>query len=170
MPNTFTLIASSTVGSGGASTIDFTSIPQTYTDLCLKFSGRLSSGSYGNMQVTFNGATSGYSNRYINGDGSSASSASGNTSSLYLAISNSSGGTNTFSSADMYIPSYTGSANKSTSTDQVSEDNATTAFQRLIAGLWSNTAAITSISIFPEPAYGNLVQYSTAYLYGVKNA
>ena len=170
MANTFTLIASSTVGSGGASTIDFTSIPQTYTDLCLKLSGRLSSGSYGNMQVTFNGSTSGYSNRYLQGDGSSASSASGNTTSLYLAISNSSGGTSTFSSGEMYIPNYTGSANKSTSTDSVQEDNATTGILRLIAGLWSNTAAITSISIFPEPAYGNIVQYSTAYLYGIKNS
>jgi hypothetical protein len=37
MANTFELIASSTVGSGGAANIDFTSIPATYTDLCLKF-------------------------------------------------------------------------------------------------------------------------------------
>ena len=167
MPNTFTLIASSTVGAGGAASIDFTSIPSTYTDLCIKFSGRLSSGSYGNMEVRFNGSSSGYSNRVLTGDGASATSGSGNTTSLYLAVSNSSSGTNTFSSADMYIPNYTSSANKSTSAEGVSEDNATTAFARLMAGLLTTSAAITSISIVPESGYGTIVQHSTAYLYGI---
>ena len=40
MATTFTKIASVTVGSGGASSIDFTSIPSTYTDLCVKLSTR----------------------------------------------------------------------------------------------------------------------------------
>ena len=168
MPNTFTLIQAVTVGSGGTSSINFSSIPQTFTDLCLKLSGRLTTGSYGNMNVTFNGTTSGYTNRYINSDGASVTSATGNTTSLYLAISNSSGGTSVFSSGEMYIPNYTSTNNKSTSNDQVSEDNATTAFARLIAGLLTTSAAITSISIAPEPGFGNIVQYSTAYLYGIK--
>jgi len=34
--------------------------------------------------------------------------------------------------------------------------------------LWSNTAAITSIKI--QQANGNLAQYSTATLYGIKKA
>ena len=38
MAVTFTQIASVTVGSGGAASIDFTSIPSTYTDLCIKTS------------------------------------------------------------------------------------------------------------------------------------
>ena len=36
MANTYVLISSSTVGSGGAASIDFSSIPATYTDLVLK--------------------------------------------------------------------------------------------------------------------------------------
>ena len=64
MPNTFTLIASSTVGAGGASSIDFTSIPSTYTDLCLKVSARSTATDTNvNMYVKFNGSTSGYSGR-----------------------------------------------------------------------------------------------------------
>ena len=43
MANTFQLISSTTVGAGGASSIDFTSIPSTYTDLVIKWSGRLTS-------------------------------------------------------------------------------------------------------------------------------
>jgi hypothetical protein len=37
-----------------------------------------------------------------------------------------------------------------------------------IAGLWSNTAAITSISMAPDN--GNYPQYSTATLYGIKSS
>jgi len=170
MPNTFELIASSTVGAGGASSIDFNSIPQTYTDLCLKASGRLSSGSFGNIEVRFNGTGSGYANRFIQGDGSSVITSSANTTSLYFTGSNSSGGTNTFSSGEMYITNYTNSLNKSTSVESAIEDNATYATLRLIANVLSTSAAITSISVFPEPGYGSFVQYSTAYLYGVKNA
>jgi len=40
MANTYTLIASSTVGSGGAATVSFSSITATYTDLCLLASVR----------------------------------------------------------------------------------------------------------------------------------
>jgi hypothetical protein len=168
MPNTMTLIASSTVGSGGTSSINFSSIPQTFTDLCLKLSGRLTTGSYGNMNVTFNGTSSGYTNRLIDSDGANVTSATANTTSLYFVISNSSGGTSVFSSGEIYIPNYTSTNNKSTSNDQVSEDNLSTAFQRLIAGLFTTSSPITSISITPEPGFGNIVQYSTAYLYGIK--
>jgi len=40
MPNTMTLIASSTVGAGGSTAITFSSIPSTYTDLVIKHSLR----------------------------------------------------------------------------------------------------------------------------------
>ena len=59
MPNTFTLIASSTVGAGGASSIDFTSIPSTYTDLVIKASLRSdrNTGSATYLTITFNNDT-----------------------------------------------------------------------------------------------------------------
>jgi hypothetical protein len=72
----------------------------------------------------------------------------------------------TFASADIYIPNYTSSDYKSISIDTVTEKNATDAYMRLTAGLWSNTAAITSIGLNCS-ASGNFVQYSTFYLYGV---
>ena len=173
MANTFELIASSTVGSGGASSIDFTSIPSTYTDLCLVTSLRTSGTSVGNAYGTFNGSTSGYSNRVLQGTGSGVSSFSGLSTAFYAGIFNTGTQTsNTFASTQIYIPNYAGSNNKSISTDNVTENNATEAYARLIASLWSNSAAITSISLFPESSvpYGTFVQYSTAYLYGVKNA
>jgi hypothetical protein len=75
---------------------------------------------------------------------------------------------NTFSNGEIYIPNYAGSNYKSWSSDAVTENNATSADMSLVAGLTSITAAITSITI--AGAAGNLVQYSTAYLYGVSNA
>jgi len=66
MANTYTLIASSTVGSGGASSIDFTSIPSTYTDLVVKLSARGDGAAfYQNCKIEFNGVTSSYTYRTL---------------------------------------------------------------------------------------------------------
>ncbi len=72
---------------------------------------------------------------------------------------------NTFANGEIYIPNYTASVNKSVSIDSVTENNATSAIAALDAGLWANTAAITSINL--NGNNGNFVQYSTAYLYGI---
>jgi len=165
---TMTLISTVTVGSGGASTIDFTSIPQTYTDLQLVLSLRSSTSDAGggvNTQIKPNGATSGFTIRDLYGTGSGVGSGSGSTK-LFLAFSNPSNFTsNTFSSSVVYMPNYAGSTYKSFSGDEVAENNGSTGYQGIAAGLWSNTAAITSLSILLDT--GNLVEYSTASLYGI---
>lgn len=173
MATTYEAIATVTVGSGGTSTITFTSIPQTYTDLVVKGSTRLSAGDAGVQLVArFNGSTSGYSRRSLEGNGASASSNSGS-SETYMRFAyaeESTNTANTFNNFELYIPNYTSSNNKSTSSDNVTENNGTTAYSALHAGLWSNTSAITSISIFDiSSTQANFVQYSTATLYGIKN-
>jgi hypothetical protein len=164
---TYTLIASTTVGAGGASSIDFTSIPATYTDLLVKFSLRTDVNGWRNIQLKLNTATTNFTIKALEGNGASASSSSDTIGYLGTA-----GGTNitasTFVNGELYIPNYASSNNKSYSVDNVSENNATTAYASLVAGLWSNTAAITSIGI--TPSAGSWVQYSTAYLYGIKNS
>jgi hypothetical protein len=75
---------------------------------------------------------------------------------------------NTFASTQVYIPNYAGSANKSFSSENMTENNGATTFMTLHAGLWSNTAAITSIKI--APAGGSWMQYSTATLYGISKS
>lgn len=167
MPNTFTLIASSTVGAGGASSIDFTSIPSTYTDLVIKISGRTNVNNVvDTVAIKFNSNTSSYTWRELYGDGASAASASGSTQRTTYTEGNNASFPNVFGNSEIYIPNYAGSTNKSYSADGVSEANQTTAWMALDAGLWSNTAAITSIGL--SPISGTLwQQYSTAYLYGV---
>ena len=162
MPNTYTLIASNTVGSGGAATVTFSSIPSTYTDLLLKASAR-SSSSTGYFTIEFNGSSSGYTSRDIYGTGSAAGS---QTDTIASARSNPSTYTaSTFASSDIYIPNYAGSNYKSLSVDTVQENNATAVTTEMLANLWSNTAAITSIVL--AQVSGSFVQYSTFYLYGI---
>ena len=156
-----------TVGSGGAASIDFTSIPQTYTDLVVRLSGR-STTADADMYISFNSNTANYSRRVLRGNGSAASSTSG--SDRYVGTIDSSGETaSTFGNWEIYVPNYTTSNNKSYSIDSVEENNATQAFQYMIAGLWSNSAAITSIKL-EFIAAGTFAQYSTATLYGVTSA
>jgi hypothetical protein len=170
MPDTFTLIASSTLGSA-ASNITFSSIPSTYTDLVIKFSGR-ASASLDIVGIQFNASTSGYTFRTLRGSGAAAASFTQTSFApigefgLSGYISND---TSTFCNHEIYIPNYAGSTNKSFSIDGVQEANATTAYSTLTANLWSNTAAITSIKIYCTLG-ANIETNSTAYLYGVKNA
>jgi hypothetical protein len=155
-----------TVGAGGASTIDFTSIPATYTDLVIKLSGRYSASTFDGHYIAFNGSTSTFSGKYLYGSGSSTVSGS---LARYLGTINGTASTaNTFTSTEIYIPNYSGSTNKSFSSDSVTENNATESYANMVAGLWATTSAITSISI--SLPTGNFVQYSTASLYGIKNS
>jgi hypothetical protein len=168
MANTYKALSTTTVGAGGAATISFTNIPQTYTDLLLKVSARDSrtSNQYGSLDVTFNGSPT-YSGRILYADGSTVGSTTATTNWLYgnTSISTS----NTFSNCEMYIPNYTSSNNKSISSDVAVEHNASSSNSLdLIAGLATLTSAITSITI--TPSSGTLSQYSTATLYGIKNS
>ena len=169
MANTYTLISSVTVGSGGAANIEFTSIPSTYTDLVVKLSARSARSAAGTdfVQINFNSSASNFTARGLESNGATASSF---TDTVFLGAISSAGGTaSTFGSLELYIPNYASSNNKSFSTDSVSENNATTAYTELTAGLWSQTTAISSIKILSATA-NNFLQYSTAYLYGISNA
>ena len=168
MANTMTLIASSTVGSGGASSIDFTSIPSTYTDLCLVVSARSAGASIDNLAIKINTSAANFTGKYLVGNGASASSAAVDIGGQIGLVNGTATTASTFTNVTVYLPNYAGSTNKSYSADAVTENNATTAYALMIAGLWSQTAAITGISVYGQSA--NLAQYSTAYLYGVKNA
>ena len=166
MANTYTLIQSVTVGSGGAASIQFTSIPQTYTDLKLVLSGRRAGSLPTGMYITFNGSTSNFSGIYLYGTGSSA--VSGSLARYVGSVGGTDWTASVFNNTEIYIPNYTGSTNKSFSTDNVAENNGTPAGLNIIAGLLSHTAAITSIAVAPDTS--DFVQFSSASLYGIKNS
>jgi hypothetical protein len=171
MSTNMELITSVTVGSGGAASVTLPAtgtIPQTYTDLYVLMSVRTAGGGPADtVTVQFNGSASNFTSRILYGDGASAASAG--RSDGYIGFMNAGGSTaNTFSSASLYIPNYTSSNNKSYSADKVSEQNGTTAYAELTAGLRSNTAAITSLTFVSAGSF-NIVEGSTFYLYGISN-
>lgn len=170
MANTYTLIASNTVGSGGVSSVTFSSIPQTYTDLKLVISARGSrSAVYNVMKIKFNGVDTNQTAKVIEGSGASVGSYSDTI--ITVIMSGNSATSNTFGNGEVYIPNYTSSNYKSVSSDSVAETNAATEYMDLVAGLWSSTAAITSITIDPSvPSAFTILEYSTFYLYGIKNS
>ena len=162
---TMVLLEKIVVPSAGASNITFTSIPQSYTDLLVKVSGRSTSTSTG-VEIAFNNNSTSYTNRRLYGTGSSTGSDTSGTAFVSnTMIVDSSYTASTFGNGEFYIPNYTSSDNKSVSVDGVTENNSSTALMMLTAGLWSNSAAITSIKI--TPTSGSFAQYSTFYLYGV---
>ena len=166
---TYTLISSVTVGSGGAANIEFTSIPATYTDLVVLLSGRTTSNDDQRIEIQFNNSSSNLSQRRLYGEGTNVASDAPAGAIQPTAIPENDYTANTFGNFQMYIPNYTSSNNKSVSIDVVTENNATTAYQMFLAGLWSDSSVITSIKMIPMSS-GNFAQYSTAYLYGISNA
>jgi hypothetical protein len=173
---TFIKIASVTVGSGGSSTIDFTSIPAIYDDIIIFASLRDTNAGGVNAAldgaIKLNDATTNYSWRRIIGDGSAASSAAAGAGvDPYIVGYVHPGGNataGTFGSYQIYIPNYRTSQNKSVSFDGTSENNNTKAYASFYAGLWANTAAITKVSIITLGTA--FAQHSTATLYGIKNS
>lgn len=171
MPNALKLISSVTVGAGGAASIDFTSIPSTYTDLCIELSSRASGGTNSvNVLLRFNGDTgSNYSYKRIYGQATSAVSTNAtgtsNISSASVGINDTA---STFSNNSIYIPNYTGSNKKAYTVNGVAENNSAYSLLTIIAGLWTGTSAITSIKLFNDGF--NMEQYSTAYLYGISKS
>ena len=173
MPTTYKAIATVTVGSGGTSSIDFSSIPSTYTDVLVLFSLRQDTDDR-NIKITFNNSSSSiYSERVLTGSGGVVSS-SNNSSQTRFAVgagaSPSPATANTFGNGMLYVPNYTNTSNnKSMSVSTASENNSdTNVGQVFYSGLWSSTSAINQITISPWAS--KFVQYSTATLYGIKNS
>jgi hypothetical protein len=173
MANTYTLIEGKTLTATAAS-VTFTTIPQTYTDLLLKFSCRSTSTAgtdvYANLKIQFNsdtgnnyngiiafgqGSGSGLSGSYTTQPGNLFSYANGNITTA-----------STFSNGEVYIPNYTGSNQKISSVDCVVENNAVSGFVEFAAERWTGTSAITTIDVVS--LYGLHTADSNFYLYGIK--
>jgi hypothetical protein len=169
MANTYVKIATVTVGSGGAANMTFSTIPSTYTDLVIKLSSRSTfAGTDSRLKLQINSVTTGYSNRVVYGNGTSALSTNTTDQITFFYSGGTTTTASTFANNEIYLPNYAGSTAKSASIDSVFENNATTAGAYLNAGLSTDTAAITSITLTDNG--GNFAQYSTATLYGISKS
>ena len=166
------LITSTTLSSS-ASSVTFSSIPSTYTDLCIKGSvrtDRVNTVDLIDMLINSN-SSSVYSYTFLSGNGTSATSGSGSSGTIGYGpwVDADSSTSSTFGSFEIYIPSYTASQNKPYSIFPVTENNATYGLTRPVAGLFSSTTAISSIS-FTSNAANNFLAGSTFQLYGILNS
>jgi hypothetical protein len=161
-----TLIETKVLGAAAAS-IEFTSIPQTFTDLVVLASLKTTRPVEPNdgLLVKPNSTASGYTFRRLGGTGSTVFTSSGSTAQSAL-IAAAGVTADTFGNLSIYIPNYAGSTNKSWSGDSVYENNATVANQVIFANLLSNTAAITSL-LFESDTSSNFISGSTISLYGI---
>jgi hypothetical protein len=173
MPNTFVLIATTTVGSGGAASIDFTSIPATYTDLKVLICARCTTATATlGLRATVNGSVLTYADIYLQGSGSTGVASGSDTGGTFWYLGELPGSTataSTFGNVELNIPNYRSANHKAMNCDGVQENNlAGTTYGTFVAGLWSTTDAINRITL--APASNNFAEFSSASLYGIKSS
>jgi hypothetical protein len=170
MANEMQAIETITITSNTSSII-FTSIPQTFTDLKILVSARSSiSGTESQYRIIFNSDTSQtYYRRELAFNGTTSNTFGESTSQgfNYVYMPSASSLANTFSINKIEIPNYTKSNKKIFKVDSCMESDIVATALQLQSGLWNGTAAITSI-ILQEMNSGNFVPYTTATLYGIK--
>ena len=161
LASTYTPIATTTA-SGSASTITFSSIPSTYTDLVIVLNGNATTGSTGSIALQFNSDTgSNYSYTRLLGDGSAASSARGsNTTATYIG--------DTGTDRAVFIVSLNNYSNSTTYKTALSRTNTANTATMATVGLWRNTAAINRVDL--STTTSTFAAGSTFTLYGIKAA
>jgi hypothetical protein len=174
MPTTFQLISSVNVATP-TTTVSFTSIPATFTDLVLRVSGRTTSATVRTGgRLTFNSDSgANYDNAYIiQYDGTTLASSASFTGNNYFNLEYINGGNavaNSFGVTDFYISNYTDTTAKPMQMRSGAITNsATTPGQFLYGFTYNSTAAISSITMLINGA--NWAADSTFYLYGIKNS
>ena len=178
VPPSYESIATVTVGSGGSSSITFSSIPSTYTHLQLRYIGRTSRAvNNDGLLVKFNSSNSGYNylgGHVLYGNGSSASSIAGWIGSSTAGgaigqIPGANNASNIFGAAVVDILDYTNTNKHKTVRTLHGYDANGSGEVHLMSFSWDNTSAITSMDITVGTGQ-NFVQYTTFALYGIKSA
>ena len=175
MASTYTLISSQVLASS-ASTVTFSSIPATYTNLVVRCSVRSATSSGQDyMLLQFNGDTAtNYSMTMIYTNATTATSyrTTSTTSIDQNPIDLSTNTASTFSNNEFYIPSYLSTTSRPMSHFGVAEGNVTTnaAWMAANAGLYRGTSAITSLTLTDANGGSGFAATSSFYLYGIKSS
>ena len=165
-PGAFVSIASSTPT--GVSTVTFSSIPSTYTSLQIRLSALTATSGY-DLFLRLNGDTgNNYTRHLLYGNGSTVT-ATGSTAQNSMLID--SGATGTYTTSPMVaiidIHNYASTTQNKTVRSFEGSDNNGTGDVTLASSLWSNTSAVTSVTVV---LFGgiNYAAGTTISLYGIK--
>lgn len=171
VPSAYESISSTVVGAGGAANVTFSSIPQTYKHLQVRFNLRVaSSNTQDEMYLTLNGVGSSNANHNLWATGSNVTpQALTYTSVIY--IGKSIGGTGTsdvFTGGIIDVHDYTSTTKYKTIRTFSGYDANGSGDLQLTSGFnYSDLTALTSLSIRSN---SNLAQNTTVALYGIKGA
>jgi hypothetical protein len=164
MASTYSQIATTTLGSAAAS-YTFSNIPQTYTNLVL-ISNAQTTVSQDALRVQFNSDTAtNYSMTQIFASTSLGSNRQSSVTGVRI-LNGAPNSGSTFCISRTNIPNY---SNTTTFKSTLSKNDEASTITGAIVGLWRSTAAITSITIYPENG-GNIFANSSFTLYGIKGA
>ena len=163
------LIERINVGSAGASSVTFSSIPQTFKHLQVRGFNRSVSASTGGMwcKIYLNGdtATANYYSHALYGQGTSALSEAHGTTVTQYSFFTCHTGDNSWGSVVMDVLDYRSTNKYKTSRFLSGFDANGSGYLMLTSELWMNTNAVTSLVI--DNTGANFAQYSSFALYGV---
>ena len=167
MPSTYTPLATTTLGST-QTTVTFSSIPGTYTDIIIIAVMRTTGANFQPILRFNSDSGSNYSSTTVWGDGSTAgSNRHSNQNGIYA---NPGAGIGTAGQFMPWIINVMNYANTGINKTTVERFNNTPSVVNAGVGLWRNTSAINSISLVAESGSNDFQIGSTFTLYGVKNA
>ncbi len=159
------------VTSSGATAINFTSIPGTYTSLELKCSANTTDGSPAQLDMNFNGDTSGdYSYGAIYGGDVGGNISSNSATASFAGGVGGGFSTSTLYQADLSINSYANTSFFKSYNGLWMRPNGSGPSNYLSgtdSGTWASTAAITSIALSSSGG-GAFLTGSTCTLYGLQ--
>lgn len=165
------LAPAQTVGSGGSSSVTFSSIPQTYTDLYILCSARTNRTAYNTDRITanINAVNTNMTYQEVQGGAAFGTNAANDTTFGvgHATTDANSNPSDIFSSSSCYISGYTTANYKIGLMESCLMNTSTDGFMYITRSTWANSAAITSIELVTANPW---IQYSKFYLYGIKNS
>jgi hypothetical protein len=169
-PTSYESIATVSVGSGGQSSISFTSIPSTYKHLQLRCLGRTTAAVDNDVAfITFNSDTgANYVAHDLRGNGGVVASGAytGLTASYLQRFAGGNQAASMFGAVVVDFLDYADTNKFKTFRDLGGYDFNGSGNIYLSSGLWRSTSAITSMTM--TPSSGNWAQYTQFALYGIR--
>ena len=170
-------IATTTVGSGGTSYVEFTSIPSTYTHLQVRILSRSpysATVEFDSLTLRVNGDTgSNYSYHGLRGNGSAAS-ADANSSVAFTKLAeqvDDAYGSSIFTGVVIDLLDYANTSKYKTFRSLGGADTNGAGSVALYSGLWQSTSAVTSLRFYSGTGLARgFNEYSSFALYGIKGA
>lgn len=175
------VLAHTNVGSGGAASVEYSSISQSYDHLLLRASVRsTNSGGYEDetlMQVNSSTNYAHYSQAFLYAWGTTTNSSrwDNNTGFPYFRVGylpRNGAQANSFNAMSIWFPNYAGT----TGFKQIMIQSVMQYQYGAPKGIWDNcglfhqTSAVSTIKLYPLTSADSFTQYSTVTLYGINGA